>query len=63
MEKKEFDLSQDLYKPLLLAMGFDEEVVESVLNTGMLDLSWIVDHCSQASPEVFLLTGKPTLII
>ena len=33
-------------------MGFDEEVVEAVLNTGVLDLNWIVDQCLQESPEV-----------
>ena len=62
-QKKAFDLLQDLYKLLLLTMGFDEEVVEAVLNTGVLDLNWIVDYCLQASPEVVYLTSKPTLII
>ena len=33
-------------------MGFDEKVVEAVLNIGVLDLNWIVDQCLQDSPEV-----------
>ena len=57
-EKKAFDLLQDLYKPLLLTMGFDAEIVTAVLNTAH-DLNWIVDHCLHASLEVEL-SGKPT---
>ena len=53
-EKKDFDLSEDLYKPLLLTMGFDEGVVKAVLNVGVLDLNWIVDQCLEESPEVVL---------
>ena len=53
-EKKEFDLLEDLYKPLLLTMGFDEGVVKAVLNVGVLDLNWIVDQCLEESPEVVL---------
>ena len=40
-------------------MGFDAKIVTAVLNTGMLDLSWIVDHCLHASLEVEL-SEKPT---
>jgi len=53
-EKKNFDLLEDLYKPLLLTMGFDEGVVKAVLNVGVLDLNWIVDQCLEESPEVVL---------